>query len=117
MALRKQYQIQLEQAVATAQFVPFVNSLDNGEVHITQGNQTVVLTYEDIAYLYGTAYPEKSFKCVNGVGVEIPNFATLSDEEREAMWERFPELRPKPESGQQMEALEGAMTGLLSEGN
>lgn len=114
MALRKQHQIALEQSLAQAQFVPFVNGLDNGEVHITQGSQTIVLTYEDIAHLYGTAYPHKSYNCEQG---EIPNFATLSDEEREEMYSRFPETRPQHESGEQMAALEGAAAGLLSQGN
>lgn len=94
MALRKQHQIQLSQSIAVAQFVPFVNGLDNGEVHITQGNQTVVLTYEDIAHLYGTAYPEASYKCENGVGVRIDNFATLTDADREVMYQHFPDMRP-----------------------
>lgn len=110
MALRKQLQVTLEQSIATAQIIPFVNGLDNGEVHITQGNQSVVLTYDDIAYLYGRIYPQKEYDCD---GNEKPHsYAALSDEEREAMYERFPETRPHAESGQQMAALDAALVGV-----
>lgn len=116
MALRKQHRISLEQSLASAMFTPFVNGLDNGEVSIVQNGQEVKLTYEDIAHLYGTAYPEKSYKCENGVGVEIDNFATLTPEEREYMYSQFPELRP--ETSEQSAAPEaGALTGVLSDGN
>lgn len=119
MALRKYYEIALGQSFASAHFEPFVNGLDNGEVTIIQGKQEVKLTYEDIAHLYGTAYPQQSYRCnpETGFGEKIDNFATLNDEEREYMYSLYPELRPQPESGDQMATLEGALSGVLSAGN
>lgn len=94
MALRKNYSLELTESSATANIKPFVHGLDNGTVTINQNGQEVVLTYNDIAMLEGHVFPEQSYKCVDGVGVKIDNFATLTPEEREYMYSLYPELRP-----------------------
>ena len=91
MALRKQYHIALSESVASASFTPFVNGIDNGTVTIYQNGSEVTLTFNDIAKLEGTAFPQQSYDCN---GNKVDNWATLSPEEREYMYTLYPEKRP-----------------------
>ena len=93
MALRKYYDIALPQSLAQANIIPFVNGIDNGEVRISQGCFTIDLTYEDIALLYHTIYPQQTHDCE---GNEVESYATLNQGEREHMYNTFPETRPQP---------------------
>ena len=71
---------------------PFVNSIDNGMVIFTQNNQhIVVLSYEQIKEIYNLINPEKVF---NAEGQLVkPEYAIQTPEEKEAMYQRFPELK------------------------
>ena len=94
MALRKDYQLKLEESAIIAKITALNHQPDNGLVGLTDAakKNIIILTYNDIAHLYAAVFPEKSYQC--GVG-EVYNFATLTNEEREAYYQAFPETRPE----------------------
>lgn len=83
MALRKDYTIpQLGDSGVKAEFKALAFEKDNGTVVLTVDNNKILLSYKDIAHLYGTAYPEQEYNC-DGTKKEH-SFASLTQEERDA---------------------------------
>lgn len=101
MALRKKHSYTpTESKELLVHIDPFgYNQKDNGVVELETTSNTIFLTYNDIAELYGKVFPQQAYDCN---GNKKDSWATLTQEERD----KFNSVFPSEEGGFQEMAFD-----------